>query len=180
MRRLMVAVLYTALALGANAGMADVPAARAVAAGDMRKLQIHDVPAAVPEGALLDLADAPRSLAEWRGGWVLVNFWATWCAPCRKEMPGLARLAKTGDIAVVTVATGRNPPEAIDRFMTEIGVSDLTVLRDPTSALARTMGILGLPMTVVLDPEGREAARLIGDADWDGTDAAAALAALRN
>ncbi len=180
MRRIIVTALYTALILGANPGHADVAAARAAVAGEMRKLQIHDAPVAVPAESLPDRADAPRSLAEWKGQWVLVNFWATWCAPCRKEMPDLAKLAATGDVAVVTVAVGRNPPEAIDRFMTEIGVDNLPVLKDASSSLSRGMGVLGLPLTVLLNPEGQEVARLIGDAAWNGADARRVLAAFRD
>ena len=180
MRKLAVTLLYTALALGANPGRADVAAARAAVAGDMRKLQFHDAPVPVPDGTLGTMADGTASLSDYKGAWVLVNFWATWCAPCRKEMPGLARLADSGAVRVVAVATGPNPPEAITRFMAQIGVTSLPVLRDPDQALARGLKILGLPMTLILDPDGREVARLIGDADWDGQDARKVLALLRD
>lgn len=86
-------------------------------------------------------------------------------------------LAET-DVVVVTVATGRNPPPAIKRFFDEIGVQNLPVLLDPKSALARQMGVFGLPLTVILNPEGQEVARLIGDAEWDNADARAVLDAL--
>jgi hypothetical protein len=76
------------------------------------------------------------------------------------------------------VATGRNPPAAVTRFFEEIGVKNLPVLLDPKSALARQMGVLGLPLTVILNPEGEEVARLIGDAEWDGEHALAMLEAL--
>jgi thiol-disulfide isomerase/thioredoxin len=181
MLRYVLIVLYTALALGANTAAADVAAAKAVLAGDMRKLAFHDVAKALPDEVLTDLEGQDRKLAEWQGQWVVLNFWATWCAPCRKEMPSLERLAAdSGDngVAVVSVATGRNPPAAVKRFFTEIGVENLPVLLDPKSALARQMGIFGLPLTVILDPEGQEVARLIGDAEWDHADARAMLAAL--
>jgi thiol-disulfide isomerase/thioredoxin len=177
MMRLAVAILYTALILGANPGLADATAAAAARAGDMRKLIIHVAPRPVPEVALVDLEDAPRSLAEWRGKWVVVNFWATWCAPCRSEMPGLDRLS-AGGTTVVTVASGRNPVPAIQRFWSETGLSHLPVLRDPTSDLSRQMAILGLPVTVILNPEGQEVARLTGDAQWDAPEAKAVLDAL--
>ncbi len=180
MLRIGLCVLYTALMLGANPALADVAAAKAALAGDMRKLAFHDEAKAVPTEVLTDLDGAERGLAEWQGKWVVLNFWATWCAPCRKEMPSLDRLAVTAgeDIAVVTVATGRNPPAAVTRFFEEIGVKNLPVLLDPKSALARQMGVLGLPLTVVLNPEGEEVARLIGDAEWDGEHARAMLGAL--
>lgn len=177
MRRLL-AVLYTLAALGANPALADTAAAEAAKAGDMRKLVIHAEAQPLPAATLVALDDAEHSLAEWQGQWVVVNFWATWCAPCRKEMPSLDALAASGQ-TVVTVATGRNAVPAIERFMAEANVTHPVNLRDPRSELARGMGILGLPVTVILNPEGHEVARLVGDADWASADAKAVLAALR-
>ncbi len=177
MLRFRLAVVYIAAAACATPAAAGPEAARAVQAGDMRKLVIHDAPQPVPAAELLTLTDQPRGLEDWRGQWVVVNFWATWCAPCRAEMPSLDRLAASGQ-PVVTVATGRNPLPAIERFWEETGIEHLPVLRDPRSGLSRQLGILGLPVTVILNPEGQEVARLTGDADWDTEEARAVLSAL--
>lgn len=171
------AVLYTVLALGANPALAQDAAA--LREGDMKKLALHTTPVALPEAALVTLDDAPASLADYRGKWVVLNFWATWCAPCRAEMPSLDRLqAALPDLAVVPVATGRNEPAAITRFYEEAGIVNLPVLRDPKSGLSRQMGIMALPVTVILNPEGEEVARLIGDAEWDSDSSQAVLSAL--
>ncbi|MBN8631116.1 MAG: TlpA family protein disulfide reductase [Rhodobacterales bacterium] len=174
-RKLLV-VLYTALILGANAASADVASLRD---GDMKKLMLWEAPVAVPEAVLLDAEDGEHSLAEFKGKWVVLNFWATWCAPCRREMPSLESL-QTGmpEIAVVPVATGRNAVAGIRRFFEEAGVKTLPILRDPQSELAHAMGVMGLPVTVILNPEGQEVARLIGDADWSSESAKAVLGAL--
>jgi len=82
------------------------------------------------------------------------------------------------DFAVVTIATGRNPPPAMTAFFDEIGVDNLPLHRDPKSALARQMGVFGLPITVILDPQGNEIARLQGDAHWDSESAKAIIGAL--
>ncbi|NJM83068.1 MAG: TlpA family protein disulfide reductase [Tabrizicola sp.] len=154
--------------------VADVAALRE---GDMKKLAIHEAPVDLPEVELLDAGDVPHRLAEYRGKWVVLNFWATWCAPCRAEMPSLDRLqAAMPEIAVVPVASGRNPVAGIERFFAEAGVENLPILRDPKSELSRQMGVLGLPVTVILNPEGQEVARLIGDAEWDSDSARAVLA----
>lgn len=79
---------------------------------------------------------------------------------------------------VVTIATGRNSVPAIERFFEEIGVDNLPVYLDPKSKLGRDMDVLGLPITVILDPEGREIARMRGDAEWNSESAKAVIRAL--
>jgi thiol-disulfide isomerase/thioredoxin len=174
-RKLLV-VLYTALILGANPAAADVAGMRD---GDMKKLMLLEEPVPVPEAVLLDAEDGEHSLAEYRGKWVVLNFWATWCAPCRKEMPSLDRLqVAMPELAVVPVATGRNAVEGIRRFFEEAGIKTLPILRDPQSDFARSMHVMGLPVTVIINPEGQEVARLIGDAEWDSDSAKAVLGVL--
>ena len=79
---------------------------------------------------------------------------------------------------VVTIATSRNAPAKMQDFFEEIGVDNLPLHRDPQSALARSMGVLGLPVTLILNPEGEEVARLTGEADWASDEARAMLTAL--
>ena len=149
--------------------------------GDMRKLVVTDPAVAVPEVVLLDDKGAERSLAEWRGKVLVVNFWATWCVACRVEMPSLDRLQAamgSDDFQVLTIASGRNAMPKIVEFFAEAGVTQLQILRDERQKLTRPLGILGLPATLILDREGREVARMIGDAEWDGAEAQALLAAL--
>ncbi|MFB9148875.1 TlpA family protein disulfide reductase [Roseovarius ramblicola] len=181
MKRCLGIVLYMALALGANTAMADTAALEALREGDMKKLMFHSAPTPVPQVEFEREDGSAATLADYEGRHVVVNFWATWCAPCRVEMPMLSNLqAEMGgeDFEVVTIATGRNPPPAMKAFFDEIGVSNLPLHRDPKSALARQMGIFGLPITVILDPEGNEIARLQGDAHWDSESAKAIIGAL--
>ena len=176
------AVLYTAMALGANAALAsDSEALMAMREGDMQKLSFHEAPQPVSDAAFTDTNGTEFTLADWEGKTVVVNFWATWCAPCRKEMPGLDRLQTEmggDDFEVVTIATGRNSVQGIVKFFEETGVENLPILLDPRSSLGRDMGVLGLPITVMLNPEGEEIARLRGDAEWDSDNAKAILQAV--
>lgn len=174
-----VAVFYTALALGANPGHAD-PALDALRVGEMRKLVVHEQPVDASDAVFFDAAGGQKTLADWHGKVAVVNFWATWCAPCRAEMPALDALEKgtPDDIAVVTIATGRNLMPAIEKFYDEAAIEALPVLLDPKQALSRGMGVVGLPVTVVLDREGREVARMIGEAEWNSIEARDLLAAI--
>jgi thiol-disulfide isomerase/thioredoxin len=166
--------LYTSFAGAANAQDWD-----ALRQGDMRKLVVHPAHQPLPDVALLGLDDSPQRLSQWQGRWAVVNFWATWCAPCRREMPSLGALAREmPGLAVVPLATGRNPMPQLQRFLDSADVRHLPHLRDPKGTLAAQIGILGLPVTLILNPQGQEVARLIGDADWHSPEALALLDAL--
>ncbi len=178
--RFILAVLYTALVLTANIANADVTAAEAARDGTMKKLMFTE-PAEASDVVFTDPDGAEMRLSDFKGKYVLVNFWATWCAPCRKEMPMLSELQTEfgGDeFEVVTIATGRNSLAGLRSFMSEIGVDNLPLYLDPKSALARDMAVLGLPITVVLDPAGNEIARMRGDAEWSGESAKNVIRAL--
>ena len=174
--RLLSLVFYAALAAGANAAELGP-----LATGALKKLNVAESPAPAPDAGFTAEDGTPARLSDFRGRPLLVNFWATWCAPCRQEMPSLDALqAAYADtpFRVMTIATGRSPLPAIDRFFAETGVSHLPRHRDPDMALARSMGVLGLPVSVLIDAEGREVARLIGDADWASPEAHALVEAL--
>ncbi len=170
------AALYIALAWGANGASAQDLAA--LATGAMAGLTVHAAPLAVPEAPLETPGGAPAALPEGRPA--VVNFWATWCPPCLEEMPSLAALGEAvgEEVAVVVVATGRNDPQAATEFLARAGAGGLIDLRDPEGRLGRRVGVSWLPVTLVLDAQGREVARLQGIAEWDSPEALALLRAL--
>jgi thiol-disulfide isomerase/thioredoxin len=177
--RVFVAALYTGAFLAANGAVAQDLAA--LQEGDMRKLAVHEEPAEVSSTPFEGEGGAEMTLQELQGEVTVINFWATWCAPCREEMPTLARLQEElGDegVRVATIATGRNDPVELEQFLQEVGADSLPRWRDPSQALAREMGVLGLPITVILNREGQEVARLQGDADWSSESALAILRAI--
>lgn len=183
MLKLKSALLYTALTLLANTAMADVSTFETLRTGDMRKLNFHSDPQPASDVSFINENGSDMTLADYTGQVTVVNFWATWCAPCRAEMPQLSDLqTQLGDdnFSVVTIATGRNPRPAMERFFTEIEVDNLPLHADPNSALARDMGVLGLPITVILDREGHEIARLQGDAKWNSDSAVAIVKAIKD
>jgi thiol-disulfide isomerase/thioredoxin len=178
MKNLLTALLYTGLMITANLGSADSIAD--LRDGDLRRLVFHDT-ARPFEDAVVEGPSGLVSLSDYRGKVVVLNFWAIWCAPCREEMPTLEALAthfSDADLAVVTLASGPNAPPAIDKFFDETGVTRLPKFRDPRSTVARSAGVFGLPVTVVLNQQGQEVARLTGTADWSSDSAYAIVEAL--
>lgn len=176
-------LLYTALGLGANTAFAiDTSQFDALKTGDMRKLGWATSDAMVSSVTYFDEAGQETDLSTYRGKTVVLNFWATWCAPCRKEMPSLSELQdELGDetLEVVTIATMRNSPKSIQSFFEKIGVSNLSQHNDPKGALSRSMGVLGLPTTLIISKSGEEIGRLLGDADWASPEAIALMSAIK-
>ena len=182
------ALLYTAVATGANmaaAGEIGGDHLKSLRSGDMKKLIVTaDEPVSVDLGdmVVIDAAgnEVPfRSLVAGRPA--LINFWATWCAPCRKEMPSIDALAAAfpdESFAVIPVAAGKNPIDDIEAFFEETGVSNLPIIRDPRMKLAGSFGVFGLPTTILLDRNGNVVARLSGDADWNSESARAIVRAI--
>ncbi|MEJ2120584.1 MAG: TlpA disulfide reductase family protein [Alphaproteobacteria bacterium] len=131
-----------------------------------------------PEVPLRDEKGASVTLAKFKGKVVLVNFWATWCAPCVREMPALDALqAKFGTdrFVIVAVSLDRLGFAKITPFLERIGVERLTVLLDQKRALYRKVNGQGLPTTLLLDHEGKVRGYLEGPAEWDGKAAEALI-----
>jgi thiol-disulfide isomerase/thioredoxin len=135
---------------------------------------------ALPELLFVDGDGRERNLGEWRGKVVLVNLWATWCAPCKREMPGLDRLqVKLGgaDFAVLPISLDRSGPDKPRQFLTASGLKNLDLYLDRGGALMQTLRVPGLPLSVLIDRQGREIARLAGPAEWDSAEAEALIRA---
>jgi thiol-disulfide isomerase/thioredoxin len=150
------------------------PGSNALSQGHMAAFVFKKEPEALPEARFQDASGAARTLADWRGKVVLLNLWATWCAPCRKEMPALDRLQKelgSDRFEVVAVSIDRTGLAGARKFLDETKVETLAVYADPTTRLSSILKAVGLPVTVLLDAEGREIGRLLGPAEWDSEDA---------
>ncbi|MEQ8394028.1 TlpA disulfide reductase family protein [Thalassobaculum sp.] len=131
-----------------------------------------------PSTAFLDPDGRPIKLDAYRGSLVLLNVWATWCAPCVKELPSLDRLqAALGSdrFRVVLVSVDRKGLEVAAPFLKRVGVTNLRTAADPKSELARALGAAGLPTSILLDSEGRIIGKMLGDAEWDSPSAKALI-----
>jgi thiol-disulfide isomerase/thioredoxin len=126
--------------------------------------------AGLPQAAFLDEAEKERSLADFRGSGLVVNFWATWCAPCVKEMPALDSLAKqlkNAGVIVLALSADREGAPVVRKFYDKNGITNLAVAIDRMSRLGRALEVSGLPTTVLFDAEGHMVGRVVGAAEWD-------------
>jgi thiol-disulfide isomerase/thioredoxin len=153
-------------------------AAKDAAKGEVAAMTLAKAPEKVTDYAFNDPEGKPVSLSAFKGKTVLLNIWATWCAPCRAEMPELDKLqAELGSdkfqVVVVNVDTSR--PERPKKFFEETGVKALALYTDPKAniffELKQAGKALGLPVTLLIDPEGCQIGLMNGPAAWHSADA---------
>ena len=140
-------------------------------------LKLADPPVPAPAISFVAADGSEHHLADFIGNGMVVNLWATWCAPCVAEMPALAALSKTlapADIAVLPLSSDRGGASVVEAFYQQHDITGLPVLLDPEGAAAHAWRARGIPTSLIIDRRGRERARLEGSADWS-TPAAAAL-----
>jgi thiol-disulfide isomerase/thioredoxin len=143
--------------------------------GSVEKFTARDDGAAAPAISFEDGERRHLTLADFHGQVVLVNFWATWCLPCIRELPSLDRLQerlKPSGVKIIALSLDRGGAEAVKRFYAENDIRHLDVYVDPTMEAQEAFKIPGLPTSVLIDRNGRDRGRLIGPADWDDAKAA--------
>ncbi|HEV2595701.1 MAG TPA: TlpA disulfide reductase family protein [Sphingomicrobium sp.] len=129
-----------------------------------------------PNGAFEDMDGQTVKLANFKGRPVLVNLWATWCAPCVKELPTLDKLARANSIPVVAVSEDTAPHASVEAFLKSHQISTLKAYQDPKMALSGSLGPdTVLPTSILLDANGHEVWRYVGDLDWTSPAAAKLL-----
>jgi len=148
--------------------------------GAMTTFVFKKVPQPLADVSFLNAEGEPVSLKDWRGKVVLLNLWATWCGPCREEMPQLDRLQ--GELGsetfeVVALAVDKAGLKGADKFFEDTKVENLRLFADPTARVGAKFRAVGMPTTILIDTQGREIGRLIGPADWDSDDAKRLIAA---
>ncbi len=153
----------------ATTGPSDPPSSSAMTAFVMRK-----APEPMPEMTFLNGKSEPVTLSSFKGKTILLNLWATWCAPCREEMPSLDRLQKalgSDKFEVVALSLDRQGLDASKKFLTEVKAENLKLYVDPSAKQGTNLKVIGMPTTILIDKEGRELGRLAGPAEWDSADA---------
>src|SRR5436190_4869230 len=155
-----------------------------LAHGEVAALTMATSPLRLPDLAFEDAEGKPRKLSEWRGKTVLVNLWATWCVPCRKEMPALDNLqAKLGgkDFEVVAVNIDTRDPEKPRNFLKEANLTRLGYFADSKAKVFQDLKnigkALGMPTSILVDSQGCEIGTIAGPAEWASDDAIALIKA---
>lgn len=140
----------------------------------MAKFVRHESPKAIKTFNFVDNSGKTRTLADWKGRVVLLNLWATWCPPCRAEMPTLNRLQQemgSDDFEVVALSVDKGGLKVPRKFMKENGFAALKIYNDKKITVRRALGVRGYPMTVLISRDGLEIGRLTGPAEWDSDEA---------
>ncbi len=153
---------------------------RDLATGPLAAFLVRPDRKPVKDLSFQDASGKPLKLSDWKGRVVLINLWATWCAPCRKEMPDLAELQKelgSDQFEVLAISVDRKGAEASAAFLKETGADNLKLYVEPTTAIVNDLQAAGLPATLLIDREGREIGRLLGPADWASPEALALIKA---
>jgi thiol-disulfide isomerase/thioredoxin len=148
--------------------------AHVLATGAMTTFVFKPQPETLPDIRFVNASGAEVGLDSFRGKVVLLNVWATWCAPCREEMPALDKLqAELGSdrFQVVALAVDKSGIDGAKKFLGDIGASKLEPYADPTAKEGVRLRVIGMPTTILLDAQGREVGRLIGPAKWDSAEA---------
>jgi thiol-disulfide isomerase/thioredoxin len=147
---------------------ASLPTSTSPKSGDA--FIVHETPQPVPALSFIDSDGNRPSLAAFRGRTILLNIWATWCLPCREEMPALERLeAKLSgpEFEVVPLSIDRGGLPKVKSFYEEISLKALGMFVDTSSKASYALGAVGIPTALLINPDGLEVGRLVGPAEWD-------------
>jgi len=145
--------------------------------GEVAAMAVAEKPQRIPDLAFHDRSGAPRKLADWSGRTVLLNLWATWCVPCRKEMPALDALeAALGgpSFEVVAVNIDTRDPDKPRAWLSDVGITRLVYYADPTAKVFQDLKLIGrafgMPTTLLVDPARCEIGAVAGPAEWASED----------
>jgi thiol-disulfide isomerase/thioredoxin len=145
-----------------------------LARGEMKNVVIASNPEPIKDFSFINSDGERLSISDFQGKTILINFWATWCAPCKKEMPSIDRLqAELGsdDFEVLAISQDIQGIERVEKFLKALKIKHLKAYNDKTLKSGRAAGVFGLPATLIINKVGLEVARLVGPAEWDEDEA---------
>ena len=136
----------------------------------IKNIVIHKVPKTYDNVIFLDKKDQKINIKEYRGNLLVLNFWATWCEPCKEEMPSLDKLQANPEldkIKVFPINIGRENQNKVNKFFSDFNIKNFEPYFDPPTTLAKTFSLRGIPTSILINKEGQEFARIIGSIDFE-------------
>ena len=136
----------------------------------IKNIVIHKVPKTYDNVIFLDKKDQKININEYRGNLLILNFWATWCEPCKDEMPSLDKLQanpELDNIKVFAINIGRENFEKVSKFLIELNIKNFEPYFDPPTTLAKIFSLRGVPTSILINKKGQEFARVIGSIDFE-------------
>ena len=137
---------------------------------DIKNLKIHKDPKKDTDIVFRDSEDLPVSLVDFRKKLVIVNFWATWCAPCREEMPSLdilQSIKKIDNLIIIPINVGKENLDKAEKFFEDLEIKNLKLYYGESVKLANEFSLIGLPTTILINKNGEEFARILGSVDFE-------------
>jgi len=172
------AVLSAIVVISPHLASAETPGDLSMPAEMAAKIMAPNAAEGALDTPFFNAAKAPLTLSSLKGRGLVVNFWATWCAPCIREMPSIDRLAKAlkgSGVEVIAISEDRNAPKVVPPFLKAKGLDNLSLYYDVKGALSRKLDINGLPSTILINADGVYLGRVTGTLEWDAEDVKAFL-----
>ena len=139
---------------------------------DLKNLVVHKIPKTYDNVIFLDKKDQKININEYRGNLLVLNFWATWCEPCKEEMPSLDKLQANPEldkIKIFPINIGKETLTKVNKFFIDLNIKNFEPYFDPPTTLAKMFTLRGVPTTILINKEGQEFARIIGSIDFEDT-----------
>ena len=136
----------------------------------IKNIVIYKVPKTYDNVIFLDKKDQKININEYRGKLLILNFWATWCEPCKEEMPSLDRLQANPDLSkikIFAINIGREDIKKVNKFFTDLNIKNFEPYFDPPTTLAKKFSLRGVPTSILVNKEGKEFARVIGSINFE-------------
>ena len=137
---------------------------------NIKNIVIHKVPKTYDNVIFLDKSEQEININELKGSLLILNFWATWCKPCKEEMPSLDSLQANQDLnhlKIFPINVGKENLEKINRYFVELNIQNMQTYFDPPTTLAKTFSLRGIPTSILFNKEGKEFARIIGSINFE-------------
>ena len=136
----------------------------------IKNIVIHKIPKTYDNVIFLDKKDQKINIDQYKGNLLILNFWATWCEPCKKEMSSLDKLQANSEldkIKIFTINIGKETLEKVNKFFADLNIKNFDPYFDPPITLAKIFALRGVPTSILINKEGQEFARILGSIDFE-------------